>query len=642
MCGIAGWYARSSRTVSTDQIRQQCDTIIHRGPDDQGQFIDGDFGFGMRRLSIIDLAGGHQPMTSPDGRYVIVTNGEIYNHLELRPALEAAGHRFETHSDTETLLAAYLHWGDDAWIRLEGMFATAIWDRATRSLTLARDPLGVKPLYVTEQNGGLAFASEIRALRPLPGHSFDVSDRGVHDFFMFGHVQPPRSIFAQVRSLDPGHVLRVEATGDAVVRPFWQPSFRHGPAMSEGEWIEETRRRFLETTRRHMLSDVPVGVFLSGGVDSSAMSAAMTKIDPTPFKAFTIGYPGSRIDETEQAARIARHLGLEHIVLQLEAARTADLLPAVQASFDEPCAATSAVPHWHLSKLAAEHVKVVLCGEGSDEIFAGYKRQRTALEAARWSPLIKALGPLAGLVEAIPGGASPRWSYKRQNAVKFIEAARLDSSFQRFFAGTQMSSPQARARLYEPDFLARQRHDDDLARLEQEYFGSGIGRGLDPLEQFQLADLTIHMPGSLLPRLDRPSMAHSIEARVPFLSHIFVDWVMTMPRSMKMRGKVGKFALREATKDWLPPGTFDMRKRGFQLPFAEWFRGDFAEFARTIWNDSGAAAAGYLRPSAVEALFAEHRDGTANHGRMLYAIAMFSCWWDQNIAVGRGSTARAA
>lgn len=641
MCGIAGWYRRSGRPVTAGDVRQQCDTIIHRGPDDEGQFTDGDFGFGMRRLSIIDIAGGHQPMVSEDGRYVIVTNGEIYNHLDLRPELEARGYVFRSHSDTETLLASYLIWGDDAWIRLEGMFATAIWDRRERSLTLARDPLGIKPLFVTEQQGGIAFASEIRALRTLPEHRFDVSERGVHDFFMFGHVQPQRSIYSQVRNLHPGHVLRIGPSGNAIERPFWSPSFAASPALSEAEWIEETRRQLLETTRRHMLADVPYGVFLSGGVDSSAMSAAMTRIDATPFKAFTIGYPGSAIDETQQAARIARHLGLEHIVLQLEPARTAEMLPAVQAAFDQPCAATSAVPHWHLSKLAAEHVKVVLCGEGSDEIFAGYKRQRTALSAARWHPLFKALGPVAKLVEALPETSSQRWNYRKQNAARFIESARLDNSFQRFFAGTQMSSPDIRARLYEPGFLARQQQADGFARLEHEFFGAQDVARLDSLEQFQLADLTVHLPGSLLPRLDSPSMAHSLEARVPFLSHKFVDWVMTMPRSMKMRGKVGKYALREATKDWLPAGAFDMKKRGFQLPFAEWFRGDFSDFAREIWNESGAAHAGYLKPDAVEALFAEHRAGTANHGRILYAIAMFGCWWQQNIVAAPPAGGRA-
>ena len=641
MCGIAGWYRRGGRPVAPEHVTQQCDRIVHRGPDDSGILAEGDFGFGMRRLSIIDIEGGHQPISTPDGRYSIVFNGEIYNHPQLRRELEAEGVRFQTHSDTETLLQSFVRWGDDAWLRLEGMYAAAIWDRADHSLTLARDPLGIKPLYLTEQNGGIAFASEIRALRVLPGHDFDLDERGVHDFFSFGHIQRPRSIFRQVRSLEPGHVLRIGPEGEAKVRQFWQPRFEVRDDLSEAQWIEETRARVQRTVEQHMLADVTVGAFLSGGVDSSAIAAAMTRVSARPVKAFTVGFPGTSIDETEAAARIAAHLGCEHIVLPLEPVAAGDLLPAVQAAFDEPCAATAAVPIWHLSRLAAQHVKVVLCGEGSDELFAGYKRQRTALAAARWGPLLRALGPVAGLIDRLPKGSSPRWNYLRQNARRFRDSAMLENSFQRFFAGTQISSPAVRARLYEPGFFARQEGADAFARLEREYFDSDEARRLDPLQQFMLADISVHMPGSLLGRLDRGSMAHSLEARVPFLSHDFVDWSLTMPTSMKLRGKTGKYALRKAVEPWLPPNALGKRKLGFQLPFAEWFRGDFSDFARQAWNDSGAVRSGYLRPEAVEQLFREHRAGAANHGRILYAIAMFSCWWQQAIVDGEGQGAAA-
>lgn len=631
MCGIAGWYSRNG-PVSPDVLVRQADTIVHRGPDDSGVFADADFGFAMRRLSIIDLAGGHQPIFSADGRYAIVQNGEIYNHRELRRELEQSGATFRTdHSDTEVLLAAFVHWGDDAWLRLEGMYAAAIWDRRERNLTLARDPLGIKPLYITEQNGGIAFASEIRALRVLPGHSFAVDDRAVHDFFSYGHVQTPRSIYREVRSLEPGSVLKIGREGEARSTRFWQPRLGVHERLSEAEWIEETRRRLRASVEQHMVSDVEVGSFMSGGVDSSAITAIMSELSPTPVKVFTVAFPGTAIDESERAARIARHLGCEHIVLPLEPAATGDLLPAVQAAFDEPCAATSAVPHWHLARLASQHVKVVLCGEGSDEIFAGYKRQRTALAAARMRPLLRAIDPALSLLGKLPEG-SAWFNYLRQNARKFADSARLESSFQQFFAGTQMTSPQVRARLYEPAFHAANDPADQIARLEQEYFPDPALRRLDPLEQFMLADITVHMPGSLLHRLDRTSMAHSLEARVPFLSHRFVDWTLTMPRAMKLRGRTGKYALRKAVEPWLFPGALEMRKLGFQLPFKEWFHGDFADFAQAAWSGSGAASAGYLQRDAVEALFAEHRAGRANHGRLLYAVAMFAIWWEQTFA----------
>ena len=625
MCGIAGWYSRNG-PVPSDVLVRQADTIIHRGPDDSGVFADADFGFAMRRLSIIDLAGGHQPIFSADGRYGIIQNGEIYNHRDLRRQLEADGVAFQTdHSDTEVILAAFIRWGDDAWLRLEGMYAAAIWDRRERVLTLARDPLGIKPLYLTEQHGGLAFGSEIRALRVLPKHRFTIDDRAVHDYFCYGHVQTPRSIYREVRSLEPGTFLRIGHDGAARTTRFWQPRLGDHARLSESEWIEETRRRLRESVEHHLVSDVEVGSFMSGGVDSSAITAIMSQVSARPVKVFTVAFPGTAVDEAARAAAIARHLGCEHIVLPLEPAATGELLPAVQAAFDEPCAATSAVPHWHLAKLAAEHVKVVLCGEGSDEIFAGYKRQRTALAAARMAPLLRAMGPLAAGLDRLPGALGG-------NARKFRQSALLGSSFQRFFSGTTITNPWVRERLYTPEFHARQDPADNFARLEEEYFSDPATRSLDPLEQFMLADITVHMPGSLLNRLDRTSMAHSLEARVPFLSHRFVDWALTMPRDMKLRGRTGKYALRKAVEPWLFPGALETRKLGFQLPFAEWFRGDFADFAQAAWSGSGAAHAGYLRPDAVEALFAEHRGGRADHGRVLYAIAMFAIWWDQTFS----------
>ena len=619
----------------------QCNRIVHRGPDDSGLLIDGDFGFGMRRLSIIDVAGGHQPIQSADGRYVVVFNGEIYNHPELRRELAAAGYPFRTHSDTETLLAAFIKWGENAWIRLEGMFAAAIWDRHQRTLTVARDPVGIKPLFYTCQQGGFAFASELRALRVLPEHTFSVDERGVNDFFSFGHVQKPGSIYSEVRSLPPGHWLRLGPEGDPVMKAFWQPAFRVVADLTEAEWVEETRAKVAATVRKHLLSDVPVGAFLSGGIDSGAVTAIMSQQSPTPVKAFTLGFPGSRLDETQAARTVARHLGCEHIVLDLEPMDAAELLPAVQAAFDEPCAATAAVPIWHISRLAAQHVKVVLCGEGGDELFAGYKRQRTAQMMQRWQGVIRGLGPLAGTLDRLPSTRSWRWNYLRQNVLRFRDATLLDSGFQRFFRGTQITAPALRARLYSPEFRERWLAADEYARLEAAHFDPSL-RKLTPLQQFLLADLTVHMPGSLLNRLDRASMAHSLEARVPFLSHDFVDWTLTLPLDMKLKGRTGKYVLRRAAEAWLPESILNGPKLGFQLPFAEWFSGNFSDFAREAWQDSGAAAAGYLDADAVEEVFREHRQGLANHGRALYAITMFSCWWQDEARMAAGGAARAA
>ncbi|HEY1606114.1 MAG TPA: asparagine synthase (glutamine-hydrolyzing) [Allosphingosinicella sp.] len=613
MCGIAGWYRRGGRPVPDSAVAAMCAALFHRGPDEGGMLTDGDFGFGMRRLSIQDVAHGHQPMTTPDGRFALVFNGEIYNHLALRPALEAAGWRFETHCDTETLLAALTIWGRDAWPKLEGMYTAALWDRRERRLTLGRDPLGIKPLYVSEQKGGLSFASELKAITLLPDHDFDVDERAVHDFFSYGHVRRPRSIYRQARQLEPGHWLELGPDGEARTGCFWKPRLRVEPGVSEAEWVERMRTMLLATVKRHMLSDVPVASFLSGGVDSSAVTAAMVRVSDTPVKAFTISYPGARIDETAAAAEVARHLGVEHIVRPVALDEAANILPIVQHCYDEPFAPDAAIPTWYLSKLAAEEVKVVLCGEGGDELFAGYNRHRHARDVQRWRPLLRALAPVAPLLH--------------RHGARAAEYAHLPDGYRQFFAGTQLSTAALRRRLYTPRFLAEQELPHGLAEQEREYAPLFDPAARDPLDQFLLADLSVSLPSAMLPRLDRASMAHSLEARVPFLSHVMVDWSLTLPLAMKLHGRTGKYVLRRAVADWLPPSVMRRPKQGFQMPLDAWFRGGLGDFALSAWNDSGAAKAGYLEPDAVARLLAEHRGGRADHGRMLYAIAMFSCWW---------------
>jgi asparagine synthase (glutamine-hydrolysing) len=622
MCGIAGWYRRNGKPVAVDSIVRQCDLLRQRGPDDEGYFVDSDFGFGMRRLSIIDVDGGHQPIFSPDNRFGIVLNGEIYNHLKIRRELDD-DYPFRTRSDTETLLAAYLRWGDDVWLRLEGMFTVAIWDRAERSLCLARDPLGIKPLFVTEQKGGLAFASELPALRVLPDHHFDLDEDGLDDFFCFGHVLQPRSIFRQARSLEGGHVLHIGPAGDAVCKRYWQavPNVTHG--ISEAEWIEETRRRLLDTVSKHMLSDVPVGAYVSGGIDSGAVAAAMALSSGKKFQIFTAGFPGWKRDETAEARRVAEHLGCEHIVMPIEPRTAADVLPAVQRAFDEPSAANSAIPLWYLSDAASKHTKVVLCGEGGDELFLGYNRHRWADRMQRWQAVLRG----SQFLDSLPALPLRQWNYLRDLAKKFRDGALLADGYERFFASVSITSPETRSRLFAPDFLARQQNRDDIAARAAQFFPPASRRDLSDLEEFALGDLTVHLPASLLQRLDRASMAHSLEARVPFLSRSFVDWALTVPPSLKLNGTTGKYVLRKAVEPWLPPGSTRAPKRGFQMPLADWFMGDLNDFAREAWSSSGMAGLPLLDSSGIDSLFEEHRNGTADHGRILYAIAMLSCWW---------------
>jgi asparagine synthase (glutamine-hydrolysing) len=381
-----------------------------------------------------------------------------------------------------------------------------------------------------------------------------------------------------------------------------------------------------------MLSDVPVGAFLSGGIDSGAVAAGMTRAAGRGVTAFTAGFPGSKIDETAAAARIAKHLGCNHIVLPIEPETAADVLPAVQRAFDEPSAANSAVPLWYLSRSAVKHVKVVLCGEGGDELFLGYNRQRWAERMRRYAPTVRAIGGLSFL-DRIGHLPARKLNYLRDHALRFREGALLDNGFERFFAAVTITPPAIRARIYSQDFWLRHDAHCSLSVRAHDFFPEPEQLGLSSIEQFMLGDLSVHMPASLLQRLDRASMAHSLEARVPFLSHRFVEWALTIPTDLKLRGNVGKYLLRQAVKPWLPPETPGGRKLGFQMPLADWFVGGFSDFAYEAWTSSGAADAGYLDPVAVRELFEDHRQGRANHGRLLYALAMFSCWWkEQRIA----------
>ncbi len=631
MCGIAGWYRRGGRPVAEAIVTAQCDAIRHRGPDDSGVAIDRDFGFGMRRLSILDLAGGHQPMTTPDGRHAIVFNGEIYNHREVREQLRGAGRAFRTDSDTETILVGFAAWGDAVWPMLEGMFAVAIWDRRERRLTLARDPIGIKPLYVSEQDGGIAFGSELKTLYALPGHRFDIDDRAVHDVFSFGHVRTPRSIYRQARMLDPGTVLTIGATGDAVETTYWRPRFRIDHSLSPDAWIERMREHLLRSTARHMQADVPVAAFLSGGIDSSAVLAAMTRAGGGGIKAFTIGYPGAANDESAAAAEIAGALGCDHIVLPLAERAVIATLDDVLGCFDEPFADLAAIPTWHVSRLAADHVKVVLCGEGGDELFAGYKRHRNARAIERARPATGALAPLGALLGRMPRLPSKRANRAVQLARRAFEFIALPDGYPQFFAATQISSRAVRRRIYTPAFRAAM---DDTALLTAGRFADEPS-ARSALQRFLFADLTLNMPSAMLTRLDRASMAHSLEARVPLLSHRMVDWAMTVPDAMKLRGGTGKIVLRRAIAPWVPRSVMTRPKQGFQVPHAAWLRGDLGRVAQASWHDGGAAAAGYLDTAAVDRLFAEHRDGTADHARILYAILVFARWWERRAQHGR-------
>jgi asparagine synthase (glutamine-hydrolysing) len=625
MCGICGWYRRRGASVDAAVLEAQCATLHHRGPDDQGLHVDGDIGFGMRRLSIIDVAGGHQPMTSDDGRYTLVFNGEVFNFPELRRDLESAGQRFRTRSDTEAVLRGFVMWGDNVWPRLEAMFAVALWDRATRTLRLARDPLGVKPLYYTVQAGGLAFGSELKALVPVPGLAFTPRAASIDAYFAFGHTLAPHSIYEEVTKLPPGSLLTLGPEGAPHIERFWRFTYRPSSIASEAEWVEAFRATFTATVQRHLIADVPLGAFLSGGVDSSAVVAAMSRAGGDPVRTFTIGFDDPRYDESAHAARVAAHLGCRHTQRRVELEEAAAILPGLARCYDEPFADPSAIPTWYVSRLAREQVTVALSGDGGDELFAGYERhlnERMVERFARWPSPLRAL---TGAVRALPPLPIARWNYLRQRLRKVQGDALLPDTFQRFFSKYQIAPRDVRARLYHPDFTARLDLAGELERLAAEHFPEPVSR--DPVENLLYADTVVRLPDDMLTKVDRASMAHSLEVRVPFLAHTFVDWAAAVPVDLKLRGVTGKYLVRRAIADWLPPGALERPKQGFAIPLSGWVRGDLGRYAESVWRDSGAGSAGVLDTQAVADLFAEHRAGRADRSQMLYALAMFALWW---------------
>lgn len=601
-----------------------CATIRHRGPDDEGVLSDGDFGFGMRRLAVVDIAGGHQPMRTADGRYSVIFNGEIYNFQELRRELRALGHHFNSHCDTEVILEGYAAWREAIWPRLEGMFAVAVWDHQTRELVLARDPLGIKPLYWTLQGTALAFGSELRTLGPVPELDFTPDHQAIEQFVTVGVIVAPRSIYRGVFKLAPGVELRIGPVGQPSIRPFWR--LRLAPQniepLSETGWIEACRTCLLDTVQRHLIADVPIGAFLSGGVDSSAVVAAMSRLGATPVRTFTIGFAHPRFDESLIAAAVARHLGCIHRAVQLQPGDMPPLLAQLATVYDEPFADESAIPTWLVSRLAREDVTVALSGDGGDELFAGYRRYRSE-RLLQWLKRLPgaqlALDTLARLPHRFPGLIGPRW----RHLLKLAHDSALASVAERNLAKQYRTASEVLIRLWgdqmSPPAIAGYR------RWAAELFDDSLPA--DPLLAMLQADTTVWLPDDMLTKVDRASMAHSLEVRVPLLSHRFVDWAATVPASLKLRGKTGKFILRRAIEDWLPPNILDRPKQGFAVPVAHWLRGPFGDHAVEVWRDSGLEGSGLFSRNAMQQLLNEHRRYTADHSKIVFALLMLAYWW---------------
>ncbi|HET7909608.1 MAG TPA: asparagine synthase (glutamine-hydrolyzing) [Nitrospira sp.] len=568
MCGIAGIVSQKSQSVDVEELRTMCAAMVSRGPDDEGAYVKDGAGLAMRRLSIIDLETGHQPVSNEDGSIWVVLNGEIYNYRQLRSDLERRGHRFATATDTEVIVHLYEEHGADCVQALRGMFAFAIWDRPRRRLMLARDRIGIKPLYYGTAAGRFIFASELKALLQLPEVDRRLNWRALAHLLAYGTTPPDESIVDGIKKLEPGHWLRLDPKREPVVERYWELRFQPDERRSEADTMEQLRGRLRESIRYHLVSDVPVGAFLSGGIDSSAVVASMASMSPTPIKTFSIGFREQDFDELPYARLVAKRFGTDHHDLVLEP-NVMDLLDHLAWDLDEPFGDASAVPTFMVSKLAAQHVKVVLSGDGGDELFGGYDKYvvEGRDRVARFLPgSLRAL--LARTSDALPEDAKGKQYLEylsKPDGERYLHATTLFRSDHQQRLLTGWARDQIGGVQPEQSRLDRLRRQD--------------GHWLSILQDL---DFRHYLPLDILTKVDRMSMAHSLEARVPLLDHPFVEFAATIPADWKLhRGKT-KHIFIKALRGILPDEVLDRPKKGFGVPLNRWFRGPLRPLVKEL------------------------------------------------------------
>jgi asparagine synthase (glutamine-hydrolysing) len=624
MCGIAGFISLEPDSPRESTLRRMTSVLSHRGPDGDGHFIDGRAALGHRRLSIIDLGGGHQPMFNEDENLAIVYNGEIYNHAGLRPELEKAGHRYRSHCDTETILHAWEQWGESSVERYRGMFAFAIWDRERRSLFCARDRLGIKPFYYFFNGKIFAFASEIKALLEHPAISADFDVENLPEYLTFGYTAGENTLFRGIRKLMPGHTLRISVDRfSPLVRQYWDMPLTPAASdnASEPEKIAELRRRLEETVRLRLMSDVPLGMFLSGGVDSSAIAAIMRRMVDGPVKTFSVGYGERQYSELEYAREVASRIGTDHHEVTVDMEDFFGALPSLVWHEDEPIAWPSSVSLFFVSRLASEHVKVVLTGEGSDELFAGYGRYKYQLWnrkwAERWSFIPASIR--RGVRAAIASSPLLRANMRRKLAHTFlgrtpdIPSLFLDNFYGAFTAEAQTGF------LGEPSLASRfSPYSNYLSAWEKT-------SRLPYLERMLYADRKTYLV-ELLMKQDQMSMAASIESRVPFLDHHLVEWACGVPGSLKLRKNESKYILKKAVEDILPSDIVYRTKMGFPTPLKSWLLDPRADFIYRAIEAPGTLVAEYLDRDAVTALLSRHRNGLEDATDRIWNLYNLQTW----------------
>jgi asparagine synthase (glutamine-hydrolysing) len=594
-----------------------CQTIVHRGPDDEGIYARGPVGLGMRRLSIIDLAGGKQPIHNEDRSVWVVFNGEIYNFPELRGELQGRGHQFYTHSDTEVIVHLYEEMGADCVKKLRGMFAIALYDEKKHSLLLARDRLGKKPLHYALHQGKLLFGSEIKTILALHPELAEVDHEGLLQYFYFGYIPDPHTAFQRIRKLPAGHLM--EFRDDEIkIRQYWDvPEYGTHPAISEEECLVELERRLEEAVRIRLISDVPLGALLSGGVDSSIIVALMARTSAKPVKTFSIGFRAEQFNESEYARMVAERFGTEHHDLILEP-DLEETLTYLSGMMEEPFGDSSMLPTYYVCRMARRQVTVALSGDGGDELFAGYDRYLVAMERPKFDPLQRWLGPLYrdrihGLIPAGMYGKNLAWNASLNDRDRYLDGISFLPALHR------------ERDLFTPEFLASaKRLPDPLLEWQRLYDGAPAQ---DRLSRLLYLDTKTYLNSDILTKVDRMSMATSLEVRVPMLDHEVVEWVTSLPVEWKFRAGVRKHILKKlAERLGIPPALLHRKKQGFQLPLVEWMRNEVKSKFWGILLEPRTLERGYFKPDAVRVLIDEHVRGRRNRSGMLWRMLVLELW----------------
>ena len=624
MCGITGIFdTHGTRAIDRAVLQRMNDAQWHRGPDEGSLHVEPGLGFGHRRLSIIDIATGQQPLFNEDGSVVVVFNGEIYNYQDLIPELQALGHRFHTKSDTEVIVHAWEQWGEDCLQRFRGMFAFALWDRNRQTFFMARDRLGVKPLYYALlDNGTLLFGSELKSLLAHGGLKRDIDPLAVEEYFALGYVAEPRTIFRQARKMPPAHSLVIRR-GQPVAEPkeYWDVRFTLDNPINAEDAGFELVQRLKESVKLRMIAEVPLGAFLSGGVDSSAVVAVMAGLSSSPVNTCSIGFDDPKFNESEFAQMVADRYATHH---HLETVKSDDfdLIDTLARLYDEPFADSSAVPTYRVCQLARQHVTVALSGDGGDETFGGYRRYRLHLmeERMRSALPVGIRQPLFGLLGRVYPKAD--WAPRMFRAKTTFEGMARTSVAAYFHSVSILRGPM-RAQLFSPTLKT------ELAGYNaQAVFDLHAGRAGtdDPLALIQYLDMKTYLVGDINTKVDRASMAHSLEVREPLMDHPLVEWLATLPSSLKVRGQEGKYLLKKALEPLLPNDVLYRPKMGFSVPLARWFRGPLKQRVRDAVLGDRLASTGWFNRPYLEHLVQAHQSGASDYSAPLWTLLMFEAF----------------